>query len=356
FGGDESPAFGFRAAPGASLRAAESSEPDPVELTELPFAAPRAGVHTTEIRRAWRAECALGTSFQVTAAARFDASGLKLSINNGLAEPLDAPVLIWGSAWPLDAISTGNSIRTPLRRNASGDYGGGGLVRTDTDLLRSQFLADVCAPPSHRLPSNEPVAPILAGWLANAPDIAQPPEGIQLRGQALVRVPVTVERPSPGSQLFVDGAYCPLIQSTQRGLPYDPARREWVPGTESGQWLVGFAPPPGVGRLRPRRVTLKADVSAPTQTVSFLKTQCANGIPEANPAGGVAASWNQPIAAQSATFDCTPADFDQNGCVWLLLGVQSTSGSPSPWFFRHLELSYTATAVSSSGANPPAPH
>jgi hypothetical protein len=112
-------------------------------------------------------------------------------------------------------------------------------------------------------------------------------------------------------------------------------------------------PPPQVGQLKPLRVTLSADVTAPQQTIRFFRGQCQGGTPRKNSAGERVASWTLPIGQQSVSFSPRPEDYDQHGRVWLLMGVTSTvptgsSGVVSPWQFRRLEMSYEAEGVGSN--------
>src|SRR5205807_1801130 len=108
--------------------------------------------------------------------------------------------------------------------------------------------------------------------------------------------------------------------------PYDIGRRQWAASTQPGQWLVGFSPPPQVGQLKPLRVTLWADVTAPQQTIRFFRGQCQGGTPrpsalrlrleEKSPsatAGERVASWTLPIGQQNVSFSPRPEDYDQHG-------------------------------------------
>jgi hypothetical protein len=92
---------------------------------------------------------------------------------------------------------------------------------------------------------------------------------------------------------------------------------------------------------------------APQQTVTLLRGQCRDGDVTENADGAVVASWNHPISAQVAEFDCEPGDFDADGCVWLLLKVDAGGGDSSqimsPWHLDRLELGYRARVVAAPG-------
>src|SRR5262249_8448413 len=132
--------------------------------------------------------------------------------------------------------------------------------------------------------------------------------------------------------------------------PYDINRREWASSPLPGQWLIGFAPPPQLGRLKPLRVTLLADVTAPQQTIRFLRGQCPDGQPRSNSAGEQVASWTLPIGERTISLVPQSGDYDPQGRVWVLMEVTNSvptgsGGLVSPWQFHRLEMSYEAEVV-----------
>jgi HEAT repeat protein len=344
FAGSEDPAFSFTTDQNATVRPLASSEREDVQIQELPFSIPRAGIHPMEIKRVWSAQRALDSQFRVTATATFGPSGLRVNVDNGLNQTMKRPLLVWGGPWSLPDVSIGASSFAPLGRNAPGDYVNAGALRSDADAVRSTIISNVLSA-SDRVYAQNPRGPLLLAWIDHSPSMIQTSDNTIMATQALLRAPVIVAASDVGSTVAIDGAFCRMIQGPGAGLPYDAARRQWIARNQPGEWIIGFAPPKEIGALRPTRVTLNADLSAPTQTITLLHGLCDRGKPTANRAGVVLAQWNQPIGAQSASFACGDDDFDANGCVWIRLRVESKSTTPSSWFFRELEMNYVANVV-----------
>jgi hypothetical protein len=346
FAGVENPSLRLTASDEAAVRPLTSSEREEVQIQELPFEIDRASVHPMEIKQIWSARHALDARFFASATATFGPSGLITQIHNGFDEPLRHPLLVWNAAWTLPEIGPGNSQIVPLTRNPAGDFAGQDIVYSDIDSIRSDVVQNVLAAGislSHR----EAETPLLVGWVDDFPSSLNA-EGAKMNSLVLVSAPVVVAPSKAGTTVKIDGSFCRIISGPGALPPYDAAHRQWIPGNQSGEWIIGFAPPVGIGVLRPLHVTLNVDVSAPTQTITVLRGICSTGKPTSAAPGSIAAKWNQPINAQTVGFDCASDDFDAAGRVWLRLGVQSTSTMSSPWFFRTLELSYMANVVKSS--------
>jgi hypothetical protein len=161
---------------------------------------------------------------------------------------------------------------------------------------------------------------------------------------------VAPRRPAPGVRVTIGGAFASLVKGPGTAPPYDFRKREWASSRLGGQWLLGFTPPPQVGRLKPLRVTVRADVSAPQQTITIRRGQAAGAQPHEYPSGEAVATWRLPIGPAEASFDCREGDYDGTGRVWLLLEVQNStpagsSGVVSPWKFHQLQLTYVAETL-----------
>jgi HEAT repeat protein len=343
FAGSDDPSFGFTADPDATVRSLGSSEREGVQIQELPFAVTRAGVHPMEIKQIWSADSSLDAKFRVKATARFGPSGLAMNVDNGLDESLKRPLLVWGAAWSLPEIAQGTSAIMPLGRNSRGDFVSTGAVRLDIDGLRSAMVSNVLSAGGGVLGVEQRGA-MLFGWVNDVPSAIRADQA-KIISQNVLCVPVVVMPSESGSVVSVDGSYCRIVPGPGPGAPYDSVRGQWIPGNLSGEWIIGFAPPAEIGTLRPTRVMLNADISAPTQTITLMRGLCAGGKVAGDIPGTALCQWNQPISAQTATFECDSNDFDSGGCVWIRLRVESNSANPSSWFFRNLEMNYVANVI-----------
>src|SRR5262249_15136809 len=118
-----------------------------------------------------------------------------------------------------------------------------------------------------------------------------------------------------------------------------PAKREWVRNGRTGAWLIGFRAPSQIGSLRPEHATLHAEIAAPQHVITLLRAQCQDGKAVENPAGQRLVEWKRPVSEYTLQFDCRENDFDANGCVWLLLKVDSSSDAgAAAWHIAKLEV------------------
>jgi hypothetical protein len=353
--GAENAGFGLRAAnPSVTMRPVVSETP--VTLTLEPFAAPAAGVHTAKIERVWEATTPLAPDVRVAAAGQFGPDGLRLTVDNPLGAPLDGPVLVWGNVFRVGdgALPPGESTVARLARNARGDYANVAVIASEVDKLRGDILRAVETPARDTLMSRRTAPePVLSGWLDEtaAPQLlVTSPGEPRMHGHVLVRTPVRID-PSPlGSRVRIDGGFSSLEMGQARGLPFDLGKREFIPSTQVGQWLIALAPPAQVGTLRPTRVTLRADAASPAHTVTVRKGQIRDGrpTPSAMSDENVVATWRSPVGMQTATFDVGPGDYDRFGRVWILLSVDLASAGGdnlTPWSFGGLDLSYDDAEV-----------
>jgi HEAT repeat protein len=343
FAGADNPSLRLTASDDAFIRPLRSSEPESVEIQELPFGIARARVHTTEVTQVWSASRSVDSRSVVETFGRFGPSGLTVSVFNGLGVPLRKPLLIWGAPWSLPEIETGTSNLLPLQRNPAGEFLVGGGIHTDSDVFRSKVIQESLGARRTMLIAGED-EPVLLGWADDLPALVQTSDAT-MTSLCMVRTPVVVMPSEPGTAVKIDGAFCRILAGPGAAPPYDQIRHQWVTSSQGGDWIIGFVPPAGIGLLRPEHVTLTADLSAPTQTITIFRGLCGSIGPKASAPGEELARWHQPINSESADFDCTTGDFDAAGRVWIKVHVESSLPSSSPWFFRKLELAYLAKVV-----------
>ena len=317
----------------------DESALDHAEISMMPLAArgKRFGGGSTPL--IWSAESTLDSA-GISATAHFTQSGLILSVNNQLGQPLNNPAVLWHQQIPVPSLPAGTSeVPVPVGEQSTG---------TQQVSIRNAILASLLV----GAPSSADTL-LLTGWLDDA---NQHHELLQINARDahvtskqylhLLRVPAQV-KPSPvGSDVWIDGAFNSLVLLQRDGCPYDPLLQRWLPGTQSGQWLLGFKPPSAIGRLAPNRVILNLDATAPRQRIRFQASQCAGGRPTPNADGPIVADWSEIISRRSISFPCSADDFDENGCVWLLVTVDSPPAfSAASWLIRSLDLTYEARVV-----------
>jgi hypothetical protein len=158
-------------------------------------------------------------------------------------------------------------------------------------------------------------------------------------------VPLRIKRPAAGTKLSLTPA---MVQLNADKLPYDIRKAETIPSQETGSWLVSFAAPEQLGRIRPKRATLDLRVTVPVQSLAIRTNQCAEEKPRANESVEPVAQWDRQIGAKRVTLDLVPGDYDSQGHVWLLITVAQqggTAANPAPWQIRDLKMAIEAEAM-----------
>lgn len=334
--------------------AADTSRP-PVVQTD-PFAAPEAGARASVVEHVWRAKRPVATNVRLHARATFGPEGLALSFDNSVGGFVRTPVLVWratGAVFPLDDIGTGpSSGARPGERNSHGDFGHAAVVTSELAKLRTVILQSASTPSSAFIAETSDPIPLLAGWLDDAaiPATLSITPQPAMRSAVLVRAPLELRPSDVGTRVRINGGFVRIAPSaTTMGMPYDERRRQWISTGTTGRWLVGFLPPKQVGRLRPWRVALACDPSAPQHIITVRGEQVAGATPAVNRAGRVIAEWPQPIGRHQVAFEPSPQDLDVNGHVWLLLSVQTADDdddtAPPQWSLRTISLSYDEAEV-----------
>lgn len=347
-------------APEATLRPLAGPGAEPPELDMLSFVARRTTVKQGEFQSVWSASRVLGADRAIEAKAAFGPGGLEISVRNGLGASLGSPSIVWHDAFPVADLPPGVSTVVPSARNRPGDYLNAGAMATEVQKLRARIIAGMLAGPHPAGASRRADAPLLIAWLdeQTLPSLIAPSADSILRTQALLQCPIIVQPAVVGSQVRIDEPFTCISLKAAPSLPYDRNTNQWVASSQPGEWLIGFSAPGEVGALRPKRVTLSADVSAPQHSITLIRGQCSGGNPAAERGGPVVARWRQPLTLQTAEFQCAPEDYDADGTIWILLQAENTMADPpdggaAAWRFRRLELGMDAEVVSPAPAKRP---
>ena len=331
------------------IRPAIADERDRPTIRQQPFTIEQAGVHSERIERVWEASAPADPLLKLRASGRFGADGLSLEVQNDLSEALTGPLIIWNHrTFACTDLPAGRSTSVALHLNPRGDFTNTSMLTSEQSKRRGQIVKAAITPANEsQTPAEE--LPVLIGWIneKSSDALIRTPQGesIDEKSMVMVRTPLQIESLQVGAKISVPAA---LVKLDSGKLPYDRATGESVPSQEQGQWMVGFSPPTELGQVRPTRVTFEARLAFPGHTLLVRSGQCADGKPKSNDAGALVAEWGREVGNKQVSFDCTPADFDREGRVWLLLDIRqagATSGSTVPWQIKDLGMKFEAEVV-----------
>lgn len=349
FVGAENNSFALKAAgPDVWLRPMASFTPNDLpEVSQYPFAAPRAGIRMESYQRVWQAQG--GTSGQrVAAVGQFDDQGLVIRVDNALSAPLESPRIQWGTRQMSlsGTLATGESQARAQRSTAAG------MLVSGEDSLRDEVL-NALRPQTVWLPGadarNAPL--LLVGFVdgATLDGLIEPADrmDVETRSQALVRVPVRIEPSPAGQRVRIPAPMMEMVLGPIMGVPYDGSRGEWLPSSYAGRLLIGFRPPEGIGELRPVQVGLDVNISAPQHRVTLRRSQVRDGKAALNPSGEVIGQWDKPVGPRDVTAQLEARDADAQGVIWLMIDVEPAGPPvpgdlPSMWHIQWLRATYDA--------------
>jgi hypothetical protein len=337
-GGDDSP-VSLSADLRAILRPVATRTDDPPTLNQLPFATPDAGVRSGRLERVWEASTSVAADRAVSATAQFTPQGVRIDIENASGQELAAPLLAWnGGYYRLPRVPLGASSPVLGAKNPPGDFTNVGVITGEDATLRGRIVK---AAQAFRAGGQ----PALLGWIDGAsPGLGEPivrfsVEPQPVRAQVLLRAPVQVRSSAPGAMISIPSDFVTLTGGADAGVFYDPERREWLRSLQTGAWSLGFRTPAGLGKFKPLRASIAADLSAPGHTIVLRRGQCRGGTFNDNPDGPVAAQWQSVVGARTVSVDLDADDVDATGCLWLRLAVDVTdfgAGEIPQWKFNDL--------------------
>ncbi len=339
----------------ATLRPAVSDSSNRPTIRQEPFAVDKAGIATSRIDRVWEAEAPLDPNVRLTAVGRFGPDGLSLEIDNALGQKLEASLVsIAHRALAIADVPAGRSAIASLHLNERGDYAGGagGAIASELSKRRSLVLAASLAPAMRTISidQSEP-APMLIGWLAAMKDAELVQLGTEQaterKSMVMIRTPLRIEAPKPGTIVSIPAGLTNIVTGK---LAYDSAAGELLPSQEEGEWLIGFAAPSAIGRVRPSSVTLEMRVSLPGHRMTVRKAQCRDGKAMLNYRGDVIGEWKREVGLRRVSFDCAANDYDADGRAWLMLQVASSAqgaggASATPWQIKDVAMAMKAEAI-----------
>ena len=218
---------------------------------------------------AWRydAEYVVPTH-QLIAKGRLSAQGLEISLPDELPSKLEDPVLSYVTGDPLLCQFSADKLTVNHQVSLDGERWIAGSILSDEQQRRQELYQQFLAPNKFvRRPSGR-----LYGWTTPWPGSTWNRE-LKQQGAALVALPVELERPAIGQQVFVPHG---LIQLRRRVSPtnlttaFDDVTGKWQ--NEIGmasQVEMEFVLPPAVVPLDLQSIDLELDAVAPQRTVTI---------------------------------------------------------------------------------------
>jgi len=318
-----------------------------------PFAIPHAASFAGRMDRAWLADAVIPADSGAFAFGQFGQDGLRIRINNRFASPLQGPLLVWGpDSFSLNDAPAGESTvnLSTASRNVAGSFTNVVNFASDIARLRGQIVEASMTRSRAAGPSNTTVnsGGLLIGWLGSAtPSILEiKSEHVPLdRTQAMVRIPLQIERSEAGARVRIDAPFVRLVSEESRGLPFDAQAGKWLDRSQAdGDWLVCFELPPAAGKINAERIRLYANLDAPQYTFTFrrMQVEVARTTHMPNLDAPVVAQWRGPLGDQSAEFKCDASDVDARGRIWMALSVKRTNPTQDTmlpvWRVRSLEI------------------
>jgi hypothetical protein len=330
----------------ATIRPALADVRNPPEIRQAPMTVNKAGVLVDRIDRVWEASGPVGSHVRLKATARFNADGMSLHVDNGLGQPLRAPVLVSQlRALAMADLPVGQTLVKTMQPNAHDDFSNTLVLTSELSKRRGQVVLAALTPSAVQEMIELPAGPpMLIGFIDDAAGAGlirvADDRAIETRVMTMVRTTVAMEPPAARTKITVPA---PLVSIAFGKMPYDRLKEATEPSQQDGQWLIGFAVPRELGRLRPTRAKLQLRADVPGHRVTIRKEQCVTGIATVNEAPDPIATWERSTGLRDVSIDLSDHDIDREGRVWLLLDVHSTtataSASPLAWQIKDVAMS-----------------
>lgn len=168
-------------------------------------------------------------------------------------------------------------------------------------------------------------------------------------GRVGTEVPVTIERPDAGAKIQVPQGWMtirmpPMIKGDRQMPPYDPQRREWLPGVSyPASFLLGFVLPAEAKALKPERIVFELAGEFEGRSVSV-------GLGEAH---AMAVRADNLMGQRRFVFDTGALQADASGTIWVSVVVSGESAVRTPpvrWSITHAGLEVQGTVADSAKA------
>jgi HEAT repeat protein len=303
-------------------------------------------VHATagQIDVVFQAQSNLSVDGACAASVTLDGDDLRLRVDNAMNRTIHSPVLVSNArVYRLPTLDHGASSVSPAKANLPGDFTNPSAVASQVDRLRGEVVKSLCG--QSGLDVRDPSMTII-GWIDQAPRhlIEFSPEKFDVeKSHVAVRIPVSVARPASGKPFQIGEQLC-VVVFPESGDLRSPGGRGWISTAQTGTWLIRIDFAGGLGAVRPRSVKLRSDLLAPLHQVEWRKGFCPERRLNPEATGESIVTWTHVDESRELQFDCTPADFDDQGRIYLKLSVNCDQVPASAWQMRDISASIIATA------------
>lgn len=296
----------------------------PIELQQLQVRPQEAMAVTRSAR--------VGRMAGVKAVGQFGPDGLQVTVENHLEGTIGSTQLVWDLQRLAMVDLLPGETRTVLTANhlrPADEFTARPGLTTQAEQHRGR-LAQLALTSAAAVIANPPSSEMaLIGWIDNWRPLTQL-QGVELSRDVslnFVRIPLSLAPTPAGSKVRLDGCFNELVTGDQKGLPFDPASRQFIQSSMEGSWPLGIRLPRSVGRIRPEKARLTIDLQTPRHKLTIRKGQ--------SPSGDTLAEFDSQVGLQQVRFDCTPDDLDRDGILWLNLQIASTGGGGSLGVLPH---------------------
>ncbi|MCE9526028.1 MAG: hypothetical protein K8R36_08240 [Planctomycetales bacterium] len=301
------------------------------------------------------ADFALATSTEkrIQAQATFNSSGLTGKLDmGGLTHPTDAVLATQYGRMAADLNQDGSF-------HASRDFSGEQFIAadflSDEQNRRSRTMSAVLSNPER---SDFPLEPTLLVWTDPLDLGFQFDDDHRQLGTALVAIPLTLERPAPGSEVKIPSLFLPYrgVKGPDGVAPsgfYDYRRREWQDrSVPSSAWLR-FQVPSVLLPLKPVSAKVIVQVAGPIGKLEIAAIRGQDTV--------VLKTWGDPVGTLSADInDPSLLQISDGGLVLKVSGgdpsrpsLTMSSGKANYWKIESLRLELTGTTAPLSPAVKP---
>jgi len=168
-------------------------------------------------------------------------------------------------------------------------------------------------------------------------------------GRVCTHVPVAIDRPAAGAKIQVPQGWLALrmptmIKGDRQMPPYDPQRREWLPGVNyPASFLVGFVLPAEARGLKLERVVFELAGAFEGRSLSV-------GLGEAH---AMATRVDNLAGQRRFVFEAGALEADANGTIWVSVvvsGETTPQMPPARWSITHAGVEVHGTVANTAKA------
>ena len=188
-----------------------------------------------------------------------------------LPSPLEDPVLAYGLGHPMICSSNGDNLFADGQLQADGGRWISGTIISDEQQRRLDIY-DKFFSAGERMAQ---LSNVLYGWTGPWPGGPKWSKELEIKGAALVALPVRVQRPAEGEEVFVPHGLIPIRRNpsaTGQTFAFDPSIGKWQQDGLQNQLMaeMQFVMPTELVPFKASSLEFEFDITAPSRTVRLV--------------------------------------------------------------------------------------